>query len=270
MGYIEPWHGYSKAFKIFGNLFFVGTEHASTHILDTEAGLIMFDSGYQHSLYLVIHNMHILGLNPLDIKYIVHTHGHIDHFGATRALVELTGAKTAIGKPDRLYATGEVDLSYAKELGMEYNETFEPDILFEDGDKLTLGNTTITSIATPGHTPGAMSYFFTVTDGIERYRAGLHGGAGLNTLCRGFLDKYQLSYSCRNDFADAMNRLSEERVDIFLGNHMQHNDTPGKYKELLKGNIKAFIGQNEWSAFCLRAKDEMYEMIQKEERNTSL
>lgn len=56
----------------------------------------MLDSGYQRSLYLVIHNMHILGLDPVDLKYIVHTHGNIDHFGTTKALVELTGAKSFI------------------------------------------------------------------------------------------------------------------------------------------------------------------------------
>ena len=100
----------------------------------------MLDSGYQHSLYLVLHNMHILGLNPLDIKYIVHTHGHIDHLGATRALIELTGAKTFLGKEDKDYANGKLDLIYAKELGMEYNEFFEPDVLLSDGDKITLGN----------------------------------------------------------------------------------------------------------------------------------
>ena len=127
----EPWNGYVKPVRIFGNLYFVGTVPASTHIIDTGEGLIMLDSGYQHSLYLVIHNMHLLGLNPLDIKYIVHTHGHIDHFGGTRALVELTGAKTFLGRPDRGYANGKLDLSYAKELGMEFTETFDKEVTFD-------------------------------------------------------------------------------------------------------------------------------------------
>ena len=162
---MKPWDGYVKPFKIWGNLYFVGTEPASTHIIDTGSGLIMLDSGYQQSLYLVIHNMHLLGLNPLDLKYIIHTHGHIDHFGATKALVELPGAKTVLGKADREYANGKLDLSYAKELDMEFNETFEPDILLEDKDTLSLGNTSITALATPGHTPGAMSYFFDVING---------------------------------------------------------------------------------------------------------
>jgi len=247
----EPWKGYVKPFKIWGNLYFVGTEPASTHIIDTGCGLIMLDSGYQQSLYVVIHNMHLLGLNPLDVKYIVHTHGHIDHFGATRALVELTGAKTFIGKPDREYANGELDLSYAKELDMEFTETFEPDVLLCDGDIIELGNTKITAVATPGHTPGAMSYFFDVTDGERTFRAGLHGGMGINTLSNEFLDKYNLPYSLRDDFKCSMLRLCREKVDIFLGNHMQHNNTLGKAKRIAEGETDAFVNPEEWREYNL-------------------
>lgn len=266
MKWTAPWERHFPAFKIFGNLYFVGTEDASTHIIDTGDGLIMLDSGYQHTLYKVIDGMYTLGLNPHHLKYILHTHGHIDHFGATRALVELTGAKTVIGEADRLYATGELDLSYAKELGMEFNEVFTPDILVNDGDELTLGNTEITCYKTPGHTPGAMTYMFNVSDEKESFKAALHGGMGINTMCREFLDKYNLSYDCRQNFFDAMDRLSEEKVDIFLGNHMQHNDTPGKYEKLMAGYEKAFINPSEWGPYCMSAKENLKNLIERENK----
>ena len=164
-----PWEGYRQPFKIFGNLYFVGTEPASVHIVDTGDGLIMFDTGYLHSLYIVIDNMHRLGLDPKNIKYIFLTHGHIDHFGGAAAVKELTGCKIALGKEDREYANGGLDLSYAKELGMEFNETFEPDILLKDKDVFEIGKTKVRSVATPGHTPGTMSFIFNVTDGNETY-----------------------------------------------------------------------------------------------------
>ena len=260
----EPWKGYVKPFKIFGNLYFVGTEPASTHIIDTGDGLIMLDSGYQQSLYLVLHNMHLLGLNPLDLKYILHTHGHIDHMGATRALIELTGAKTFIGREDGEIVNGSVDLSYAKELGMEFTEIFEPDVLIDDGDIIKLGNTKITAKATPGHTKGAMSYFFDVSDGERVKRAGHHGGMGINTMCREFLDKYGLSYECRDNFAAAMDRLKDEPCDIFIGNHMQHNKTKEKYLLMEKGDADAFINESEWGEYCLWAKQNMLNMVEKE------
>ncbi len=246
----EPWKGYVKPFRIWGNLYFVGTEPASTHIVDTGDGLILFDSGYQQSLYLVIHNMHLLGLNPLHLKYIVHTHGHIDHMGATRALIELTKARTFLGEADKDYVNGVRDLSYAKELGMDFTEFFDADVLLNDGDKIRLGNTEITAVAIPGHTEGAMSYFFDVYDGERVFRAGLHGGMGINTLTDEFLSVHHLPFSLREDFINSMNRLKKEKVDIFLGNHMQHNDTLGKYQKIVNGDLDAFVNPREWADFC--------------------
>lgn len=260
----KPWEGYFPSFQMFGNLYFTGTVPASTHVVDTGEGLLLFDSGYQQSLYLVLDGMYRLGLDPRDIKYILHTHGHIDHMGATRALVELTGAKTAIGWQDEEYANGRQDLSYAKELGMRFTETFQPDILLEDGDTLTLGNTTVKCMATPGHTPGAMSFFFDVTDGEKTYRAGLHGGMGINTMCRSFLEKYNLSFTCREQFKAAMDRLSQEKVDIFLGNHMQHNETPKRYERLQAGEKDAFLCPGAWSEYALWAKENLIRMEQEE------
>ncbi len=262
----KPWLGYVKPLRIWGNLYFVGTRPASTHIIDTGEGLIMLDSGYQQSLYLVLHNMHLLGLNPLDLKYIVHTHGHIDHFGATRAIVELTGAKTFLGRADRGYANGKLDLSYAKELNMNFSETFEPDILLDDGDVIELGNTKITAVATPGHTPGAMSYFFNVYKKNKVMRAGLHGGMGINTLSREFLDKYCLPYSLRDDFVKSMKKLNEEKVDIFLGNHMQHNKTEEKAERVVKGETDAFINPDEWRLYNLWCIENLKNMIEVESK----
>lgn len=259
-----PWDGSFEPTVIFGNLYFVGTKPASVHIVDTGEGLIMLDTGYQDSLYLVIDNIYRMGLDPHDIKYILLTHGHIDHFGAARAVKELSGAKIALGHEDREYANGTLDLSYAKELDMEFLETFEPDILLSDGDVIQLGNTSVRAVATPGHTPGAMSYFFNVSDGEEAFTAGLHGGMGINTLCREFLDKYSLPYTLREDFVRSMLRLSEERVDIFLGNHMQHNKTEQKAELLKKGDKYAFVNGSEWNEYALWCIKNLEKMIEGE------
>lgn len=250
--------------NMFGNLYFVGTKPASTHVVDTGEGLIVFDTGYQHSLYVVIDGIYRMGLKLADVRYIFLTHGHIDHLGGARALRDLTGAKICLGAEDRQYANGELDLSYAKELGMSFKETFEPDILLKDGDEITLGNTTVRAVATPGHTPGAMSFFFDVTDGKETFRAGLHGGMGINTMCKAFLDKYNLPYSLREDFVKSMQRLNEEKVDIFLGNHMQHSKTETKAKLLQEGNKYAYVDATEWQPYNLWCIENLNAMIARE------
>ena len=249
--------------RIFGNLYFVGTIPASTHIIDTGAGLIMLDAGYLEAIDEVISNIEKVGLSVSDLKYILLTHGHIDHAGAARRFREITGAKIAIGAADREYVNGENDLTYAREYEMEF-DFFEPDILLSDGDTVTLGDTTVRAVATPGHTPGAMSYFFSVGEGEEAFVAALHGGMGTNTLSREYLDRYSLPYSLRDDFVAAMKRLSEESVDIFLGNHMQHNKTGEKADRVRSGDKYAFVNPDEWAPYCLWCIENLNNMINKE------
>ena len=266
MGSLHPWKGNMKPFRLWGNIYFVGTNPASTHIIDTGEGLIMLDSGYQHSLYLVLEHMHQLGLDPMDIKYIVHTHGHIDHCGATMALVKLTGAKTFLGAPDRDYVNGTLPLSWAKELGLVMEE-FEPDVLVNDGDTITLGSTTLTAIATPGHTPGAMSYMFEAVDEDGRkMTALLHGGAGINTLKKEFLDKYGLPYSCREDYLNSVERLKKLKVDIYLGNHAKQNNTLEKRALLWEGNKDAFVDPNGLAEFVEGCKERVLALMEEEKK----
>ena len=259
-----PWEGAFEPLKIFGNLYFVGSVPASVHIVDTGDGLVMLDCGYMHELYLTVDNMYRVGLDPHDLKYILLTHGHIDHFGAARALKELTGAKLVIGEKDAPVARGDNDLSYAKELNMEFCETFEPDILLRDGDTVSCDNTVFTAAATPGHTAGAMSYFFNVTDGTETFRAGLHGGMGTNTLTREYLTRYGLPFSLRDDYIASMKRLAGEKVDIFLGNHMQHNRTQEKAQRVASGDAHAFVVPGEWEAYCAWCLTYLQELLERE------
>ena len=119
-----PWNGYIPPFRVWGNLYFVGTKYVSNHLIDTGDGLILLDTGYAETLYLVLDNIRQLGFDPRDIKYLVHSHGHIDHVAGTCALVAMTGAKTFLDRGDADYVTGVRDLTWARELGMTFPQTY--------------------------------------------------------------------------------------------------------------------------------------------------
>lgn len=101
-----------------------------------------------------------------------YTHWHGDHTEATAAMADLSGAKTLIG---------HLDAEKAKKY-------FKADILVKEGDTLTLGNTVIRFIETPGHTRGAISFFFDTEENGRTYRVGTFGGAGANTMARKAFD----------------------------------------------------------------------------------
>lgn len=255
----DPWKGYVKPGRIFGNLYFVGTHPSSVHMVDTGDGLMLIDTGYLSNLYLVIQNIWELGFNPKDIKYILHSHGHFDHTNGTSALVHMTGAKTYIGKYDVELEKGSMDYLFSIA-----QRPFEPDVLIEDGDVLTLGNTTVKCVHTPGHTDGVISFFFDVTDGERTLRAGMHGGVGLNTLNKEFLTKANLPFENRDKYFASLEKLKSEHVDIFIGNHVGNNDTEGKLARAETSEENPFIDPEEWGRFLEKCRIKLEELIESE------
>ncbi len=214
-----------KAFNMYGNLYFVGSTRVSVHIIKTEEGLVMIDTGYPDMCDQILDSMAELGFDPKDICAIFHSHGHIDHYGCTRELVALSGAKTYISRIDNEIVNGTYDLSWAKELNWERIEPFDCDVLIEDGDTFTFGSTKVRCVHTPGHTDGVMSYFINVSDGDEELIAGMFGGMGMNTMRAKYLDKNGFSYDCRDKFKESILKLRNEHVDIVMGNHPEGNNT---------------------------------------------
>ena len=241
---LNPWEGKIEPFRIIGNVYFVGTFQASCHLIDTGEGLILIDPGYSNTLYLVVRSIYELGFKPKDIKYIINTHWHGDHTEATKAMVDLTGAKTLIGR-------------YDEEKTKKY---FNPDILIKDGDVLALGNVTITFMETPGHTKGTISIFFETEDNGKTYRVGMFGGAGANTMAQGHFD-YD---GCREEYRNSLHRLKNEKVDVFIGNHVWNNDTAVKGEVLLKTGENRFIDQNLWHEFLEFCEKRLDEVISKD------
>lgn len=238
------WEGRLEPFKIIGNVYFVGTFQASSHLIDTGEGLILIDTGYSSTLYLVLDSIYRLGFQPRDIKYIINTHWHGDHTEATAALADLSGAKTLSGKADA-------------EKAKKY---FEADILVSDGDRLSLGNTDITFMETPGHTKGTISLFFDSREKGMVYHVGTFGGAGANTLVKGKFD-YD---DCREDYINSINRLRQEKVDVFIGNHVWNNDTKVKGEHLLATGENKFIDGKLWYQFLDFCEERLNKIIEQE------
>ncbi len=258
-----PWTEYMEPFKIKGNLYYVGCYAASSHLIDTGDGLILIDTGYPQNLYLLINSIYKLGFSPYDVKYILHSHGHYDHLGGTKAFCELTGAKTFLGHGDETYADGTEDLTWATELGYKYYEAFTPDVIMHDGDVIELGNTKIEVVSTPGHTPGTMSFFFDIEEDGKTYHVAMHGGVGSNSLTKDFLDKYNLPYSLRDEFIQGIDKVIDREVDIFIGNHVWNNKTDERYKKLVNGDKDAFFDKEQWKNFLNGVKKE-FENLEKQ------
>lgn len=238
-----------QPFGMYKNLYFVGAKKVSVHLIDTPDGLVLIDTGYPDMYEQIIDSISYLGFDPKNICAIFHSHGHIDHFGCTNELKEISGAKTYISRIDNEIANGTLDLSWAKELNMEPVKPFDADVLVEDGDVFDFGNTKIRCRLTPGHTAGVLSFFVTFDDGTM---AAMHGGIGGNSMTIPFLKKYNLPLDCRNIFVDGLHNLASEKVDFVLGNHPGQSDTLGKLEKIQKD--KSILNPSEWPEFLKKAE----------------
>lgn len=167
----ETW--YADPAKVFDNLYFVGGKVHSSWALTTSEGIILLDTIFPYnSEELIVGGMKRLGLNPADIKYVIISHAHADHIGGAEMLQARYGARLVMGAPDwRLVET------YPNRY-----KTMAPkrDIVATDGMKITLGDTTVTLWETPGHTPGTLSFTFTVRDRGRRVNVAYSGGTAFN------------------------------------------------------------------------------------------
>ena len=99
--------------KYCDDVYHVGSQTALCYLINSTDGIILLDTGIPKTLYQILLNIKELGFDYRDIKHIIHSHGHIDHIGGTRALVELTGAKTYIGKGDEDTVSGRDGLPFS-------------------------------------------------------------------------------------------------------------------------------------------------------------
>ena len=162
--------------KLFDNLYYVGPGYVAVWLIPTPAGLILVDTSEEPYVDHILDSIRKVGYDPKDIKYILITHAHLDHFGGAAHIQELTGA--------HILAV-EKDWQGIEEAGMRPGRNNGPpprvpkrDIVAKDGDTLKLGNTVLKLYNTPGHTPGVLSAEFTVLDNGVPHKAFLWGGPG--------------------------------------------------------------------------------------------
>src|SRR6185295_12016547 len=165
----DTWH--AEPVKVFDNLYFVGQTEYSVWAVNTSAGIILIDSIFDYSVDdEVVGGLKKLGLDPANIKYVIVSHGHGDHSGGAKYLQDKFNAHVLLGAADW-------DL-----LDRSTGSKPRRDMVATDGQKLTLGDTTITIYATPGHTLGTLSTVFPVTDHGAKHVVASWGGTAFNWM----------------------------------------------------------------------------------------
>jgi glyoxylase-like metal-dependent hydrolase (beta-lactamase superfamily II) len=158
-------------FRAFDNVSYVGVGWVGAWLVSTNQGLILLDAVEERYVDHLLNGVRRLGFDPKDIKYVVVTQAHADHYGGAAKIQRMFGARVAMGEADWAAIAAETDSGTQVSVRPP-----EHDIALKDGDTIKLGTTTLRFYATPGHTPGTTSVDLTVFDRGQPHRAFLLGG----------------------------------------------------------------------------------------------
>jgi metallo-beta-lactamase class B len=159
--------------KVFDNLYFVGSKIHSSWALTSSEGIILIDTLWTYnSEEEIIGGLKKLGLDPAKVKYVIISHAHPDHVGGAKLMQDRYGSRIVMGGPDWDSIEKSVN-------GYPAGKP-KRDVVADDGQKITLGDTSVTLIATPGHTPGTFSMIFTVRDNGKPLTVAYSGGTAFN------------------------------------------------------------------------------------------
>jgi metallo-beta-lactamase class B len=183
------------------------TKMNSAWAVKTSQGIILIDTLFGYAAQdAIVDGLKKVGLDPADIKYIIVSHAHGDHDGAVKFLQDTYKPRILMGPKDW-------------ELSARSADPPRHDIEATDGQKVTLGDTTVTIYITPGHTGGTLSVLVPVKDRGQPHLAMEWGGTALSGgTSKEMLESYIANAKRLKDISDGAG------ADVIIGNHTEYND----------------------------------------------
>jgi metallo-beta-lactamase class B len=210
----SEWH--AEPMKVFDNLYFVGMKDVSAWAVNTTGGIIVLDALYDYSVDdEIAEGLRKVGLDPANIKYVVVSHGHGDHSAGAKYLQDRFKAHVVLSSEDW-------DL-------LDRGRGPKPtrDQVAADGQKLTLGDTTITMYVTPGHTPGTLSYLIPVKDRGTPHLVAEWGGTAFNFPRTA--ENFRVYAASAERFGDI---AAKAGADAIISNHSAYDGSAQKLRAL--------------------------------------
>ena len=210
----ETWH--AEPMRVFDNLYFLGMTEFSAWAVKTSEGIIIIDALYDYSVDdEIAEGLKKVGLDPAKIKYVIVSHGHSDHSGGAKYLQDTYKARV-------LLSAADWDL-------LDRGRGTRParDMVATDGQKLTLGDTTITIYLTPGHTAGTLSYLIPVKDHGAPHLVAEWGGTAFNFPRT--VENFKAYTASAVRFGEIATKAG---ADVLISNHSEYDGSKTKIPAL--------------------------------------
>ena len=249
------WHAEFPAFKIAGNLYYVGTADLAVYLIRTPRGNILINSDFAQDLPLIQKSIEQLGFKYGDTKIILISHAHGDHDEGTGVIKKETGAKLMVTDAD----VPEEESTAPGRPGAHV------DRVLHDGDTVELGGSKLVAHLTPGHTKGCTTWTMQVRDGSNKLNVVIIGSPNVN---RGYILVGNQKYpQIAEDYVKTFAVLKSLPCDIFLGAHGAYFGLKAKYEKMKAGGANPFIDPEGYKAYVAERDDTFRKEWQRQKEN---
>jgi len=242
------WHREFPAFRIAGNIYYVGTADLASFLIATPQGHILLNTDFKEDVPLIRKSVEQLGFAYKDIKVILISHAHGDHDEATSLVRSETGAKLMVMDAD----------VPAEESSAPGRPGAHVDRVLHDGDTVELGGSKLVARLTPGHTKGCTTWTMQVREDGRTLNVVVIGSPNVNA---GYVLVGNKNYpQIADDYVKTFARLKSLPCDVFLGAHGAYFGLKAKYAKLKAEATNPFIDPDGYKAYVA----ERNETFQKE------
>jgi len=231
------WHAEFPAFKIAGNLYYVGTADLAVYLINTPQGNILINSDFPEDLPLIKKSIEKLGFKYGDTKIVLISHAHGDHDAATGLIKKETGAKLMVMDAD----------VPAEESTAPGRPAAHVDRILHDGATVELGGSKLVAHLTPGHTKGCTTWTMQERDNGRTLNVVIIGSPNVNP---GYVLVGNKDYpGIADDYVKTFAVLKGLPCDIFLGAHGAYFGMKAKYQKMQAGDANALIDPDGYKAY---------------------
>jgi metallo-beta-lactamase class B len=259
----SDWTEPFPAFRIAGNLYYVGSKGLASYLIATPQGHILINSDLEANVPLIRASMKQLGFELGDVKILLISHAHWDHDAGSATVKRLTGASYMVMDADVpvVESGGSADFQYGDDPAMRYTPV-RVDRVLHDGDEVKLGDAVLVAHLTPGHTKGCTTWTLAVRDAGKMYNAVIICSPNVNP---GYKLVGNAKYpTIAEDYERTFRVLKSLPCDLFLGAHGSYFDMEAKYARMRAGGTDAFVDRRGCAAFVAQKEKEFRAELSKQ------
>jgi metallo-beta-lactamase class B len=208
--------------KVIGNVYYVGTRTLSSYLITTPEGHILINSTYERNVRTIEKSVAQLGFKFADLRILLGTHAHGDHQEGDALVKELTGAQVMAMQEDVA----------ALEAMKPGGKAHPVDRVLRDGDRVTLGGTTLVAHLTAGHTRGCTTWTMTAQENGKPHNV---------VFACSYRAPGNVTPAIEQEFNRTFKAIRALPCDVPLGDHPAQYNMTAKHARLKAGAPNPFV-----------------------------